>query len=278
MIGNKRGRERRLRVLHFSPQRQPAPDSSRHRRWEHPVSNAARCRPVDAALIFALAACPMLTDACARALSALWEAASDLRSARVRAQPGAGSIERVLPVRARYGNARSAMRGSCANSAECGERSRDRSSSGSACCSLLAAGFRCAVLEFPSANEALSEELCAKMLGWRHCGGFSAHNQVRVAAEDRQGRMKLAGYSIRARGERAKALEAQQPAKTPVADELNELQSLWCMWRIREGYRVHGPGIPARVLFLRKAGGCPEIKGSCASRSSPAARAFCSIA
>jgi hypothetical protein len=31
------------------------------------------------------------------------------------------------------------------------------------------------------------------MLGWRHSGGFSAHNQVRVAAEDREGRMKLAG-------------------------------------------------------------------------------------
>jgi len=36
------------------------------------------------------------------------------------------------------------------------------------------------------------------LLGWRHFGGFSVHNQVRVAAEDRQGRMKLAGYMIRA--------------------------------------------------------------------------------
>jgi hypothetical protein len=43
----------------------------------------------------------MLTDACAGALSALWQAAFDLRGARVRAHPGAGSIERVLPVRAR---------------------------------------------------------------------------------------------------------------------------------------------------------------------------------
>jgi len=54
------------------------------------------------------------------------------------------------------------------------------------------------VLEFLTANEALSEELCAKMLGWRYCGGFSAHNQVRVAREDREGRIKLAGYMIRA--------------------------------------------------------------------------------
>jgi hypothetical protein len=146
---------------------------------------------------------------------------------------------------------------------------------------LLAEGFRRAVLEFLSANEALSEELCAKMLGWRYCGGFSAHNQVRVI--DREGRIKLAGYMIRApmslekmtydaatgtviyrskmhaglkrnfqvmpgaqwlellckhipdrhehlvryvgwysnraRGERAKALKAQQPAKTPPAAE-----------------------------------------------------------
>ena len=63
---------------------------------------------------------------------------------------------------------------------------------------LLAEGFRRAVLEFLTANEALSEELCAKMLDWRYCGGFSAHNQVRVAREDREGRMKLAGYMIRA--------------------------------------------------------------------------------
>ena len=30
------------------------------------------------------------------------------------------------------------------------------------------------------------------MLGWRH-SGFSAHNEVRVAAEDDEGRKKLAG-------------------------------------------------------------------------------------
>ena len=46
------------------------------------------------------------------------------------------------------------------------------------------------MLEFLTANEALSEELCAKMLGWRYCGGFSAHNQVRVAREDREGRIR----------------------------------------------------------------------------------------
>lgn len=34
------------------------------------------------------------------------------------------------------------------------------------------------------------------MLGWRYCGGFSAHNRVRVI--DREGRIKLAGYMIRA--------------------------------------------------------------------------------
>ena len=35
------------------------------------------------------------------------------------------------------------------------------------------------------------------MLAWRH-GGFSAHNEVRVAAEDAEGRKKLAGTLLRA--------------------------------------------------------------------------------
>jgi hypothetical protein len=44
---------------------------------------------------------------------------------------------------------------------------------------------------------ALSEELRQRTLGWRH-SGFSAHNAVRVAPEDAQGRKKLAGYMLRA--------------------------------------------------------------------------------
>jgi hypothetical protein len=36
------------------------------------------------------------------------------------------------------------------------------------------------------------------MPGWRYCGGFTAHNQVRAAGEDREGRIKLAGTMIRA--------------------------------------------------------------------------------
>ena len=35
------------------------------------------------------------------------------------------------------------------------------------------------------------------MLAWRH-GGFSAHNEVKVAPEDAKGRKKLAGYRLRA--------------------------------------------------------------------------------
>jgi hypothetical protein len=35
------------------------------------------------------------------------------------------------------------------------------------------------------------------MLAWRH-GGFSAHNEVSVAAADAEGRKKLAGYMLRA--------------------------------------------------------------------------------
>ena len=62
---------------------------------------------------------------------------------------------------------------------------------------LLAEGFRCAVLDFLAKNEALSEELRGRMLAWRH-GGFSAHNEVGVAAEDAEGRKKFAGYMLRA--------------------------------------------------------------------------------
>jgi hypothetical protein len=63
--------------------------------------------------------------------------------------------------------------------------------------SLLAEGFRRAVLDFLVRNEMLSEELRARMLAWRH-GGFSAHNEVSVPAEDSEGRKKLAGYMLRA--------------------------------------------------------------------------------
>ena len=62
---------------------------------------------------------------------------------------------------------------------------------------LLAEGFRRAALDFLVKNEALSEELRSRMLTVRH-GGFSAHNEVRVVAEDAEGRKKLAGYMLRA--------------------------------------------------------------------------------
>ena len=62
---------------------------------------------------------------------------------------------------------------------------------------LLAEGFRRAVLEFLVKNCAIAEELRSRILGWRHAG-FSAHNEVRVPAEDAEGRKKLAGYMLRA--------------------------------------------------------------------------------
>lgn len=58
-------------------------------------------------------------------------------------------------------------------------------------------GFRRAVLEFLVNNDALSEGLRSRRLGWRDCG-FSAHNEVRVPAEDAEGRKKLAGTMLRA--------------------------------------------------------------------------------
>ena len=54
-----------------------------------------------------------------------------------------------------------------------------------------------ALLDFLVAERAISEELRSRMLGWRY-SGFSVHNQVRVAAEDAEGRRKLAGYMLRA--------------------------------------------------------------------------------
>ena len=44
--------------------------------------------------------------------------------------------------------------------------------------SLIAEGFRRAVLAFLVKNGALSEGLHHRMLGWRHCG-ISAHNEVK---------------------------------------------------------------------------------------------------
>ena len=61
---------------------------------------------------------------------------------------------------------------------------------------LLAEGFRRAVLAFLVKNDALADELRSRMLAWRHTG-FSAHNEVRVTAEDAEGRKKLAGYMLR---------------------------------------------------------------------------------
>jgi hypothetical protein len=58
--------------------------------------------------------------------------------------------------------------------------------------------FRRAALQFLVGNKALSGGLRAKLLGWRHFDGCPARNQVRVAAEDREGRTKLAGYMLRA--------------------------------------------------------------------------------
>ncbi len=58
-------------------------------------------------------------------------------------------------------------------------------------------GFRRAVLEFLVGQGAISEALRVKLLGWRH-SGFSVHNEVRVAQDDAAGRMKLAGYMLRA--------------------------------------------------------------------------------
>ena len=62
---------------------------------------------------------------------------------------------------------------------------------------LLAEGLRHTVLGFLAQKEAISEALRSRLLGWRH-SGFFVHHQVRVPAEDPEGRKKLAGYMLRA--------------------------------------------------------------------------------
>lgn len=62
---------------------------------------------------------------------------------------------------------------------------------------LLAERLRRAVLGLLVRREAVPPALAGQMLSWRH-SGFSAHNQVRVAAGDSEGRKSLAGYMLRA--------------------------------------------------------------------------------
>ena len=97
----------------------------------------------------------------------------------------------------------------------------------------LAGDFRRAVLAFLVKERAITDELRVKMLGWRYCGGFSAKRnfQVMPGAQwlellckhipDRHEHLVryVGWYSNRARGERAKVLEAQQPATAAPAAE-----------------------------------------------------------
>jgi hypothetical protein len=62
---------------------------------------------------------------------------------------------------------------------------------------LVAEGSRHTVLGFLAQNDAISEALRSRRLGWRH-RGFSVHHQVRAPAADPEGRKKLAGYMLRA--------------------------------------------------------------------------------
>jgi hypothetical protein len=62
---------------------------------------------------------------------------------------------------------------------------------------LLEQQLRRAVLEMLLADEAIDEDLVAKLLSWQH-SGFSVDNQVRIEAGDAQGRQQLARYMIRA--------------------------------------------------------------------------------
>lgn len=62
---------------------------------------------------------------------------------------------------------------------------------------LLAERLRREMLGLLARREIIPRSLAGQMLAWRH-GGFSVHNQVRVAAGDAEGRKSLAGYMLRA--------------------------------------------------------------------------------
>lgn len=63
---------------------------------------------------------------------------------------------------------------------------------------LLAERLRREVVRPLVRREVILPPLAEQMLAWRH-GGFTVHNQVRVAASDAEGRKALAGYMLRAR-------------------------------------------------------------------------------
>ena len=67
---------------------------------------------------------------------------------------------------------------------------------------LLKGGFRRAVLDFLVEQRAISEELRARMLGWRY-SGFSVHNQVGVAAVDGLARAGFTAQESRASARRS---------------------------------------------------------------------------
>jgi Putative transposase/Transposase zinc-binding domain len=62
---------------------------------------------------------------------------------------------------------------------------------------LLAERLRREVIRLLVRREVILPRLAEQMLAWRH-GGFTVHNQVRVAANDAEGRKSLAGYMLRA--------------------------------------------------------------------------------
>ena len=51
------------------------------------------------------------------------------------------------------------------------------------------------VLEMLLADEAIDEDLVAKLLSWQH-SGFSVDNQVRIEAADAQGRQEKPGSGL----------------------------------------------------------------------------------
>ncbi len=143
---------------------------------------------------------------------------------------------------------------------------------------LLAEGFRRAVLDFLVKNEALSDELRKRMLAWGH-SGFSAHNEVRVAPEDAEGRKQLAGYMLRAPKKASPQAGAALPAPSeePATEFSARARAAWArlIRKVYEADPLECPNCngPMRVIALesriRESSGASWSIWDCGCHSPP---------
>ena len=116
---------------------------------------------------------------------------------------------------------------------------------------LLAEGFRRAVLEFLLRHAAISEDLRAKLLGWRH-SGFSVHNQVRVAEHDPKGQeqhgVKLPASAVEPVTEHAARAKTAWARLIRKVYEADPLECPKCKGPMRVIALIDDPPVVRRIL------------------------------